>query len=43
VLRAQLTGEAGDDPASVGGRLADHLLDDAGGRDLLADHSVAGL
>lgn len=43
VLRAQVAGGAGDDPGSVGARLADYLLDDAGGRDLLAERSVPGL
>ena len=41
LLRAQRRGEATDDPASVGAALAEYLLHEAGGADLLGDRYVA--
>ncbi len=40
LLRAQRRGAAGEDPAAVGGALADYLLHDAGGIDLLGERDI---
>jgi hydroxymethylbilane synthase len=42
LLRSRRTGEVGDDPASVGARLAEDLLRAAGGADILAGFGALG-